>query len=240
MRQNLTNVKEIDIKDVEHFYVVGSVTKDGLLEGKSNVKLDLKKAASGGGGASSEDAERMYEALFGQVPYLSVGPKEKWVLVPLYEAFTTGIVTEISASDLYYKSSTPVPKATFMNMEDGVTTISFPLSSNIYMMEVPTEVTGMPDTWYVPLAYDINLVGYTTPTEGNPTIVSGTLPDKREMEALMHDHIVTGVFPTDFYYWGSNINAFVMDVESDYYYALRQSDNNVIEWSYNHREIPPA
>lgn len=50
MRQNLTNIKEVNIEDVEHFYVVGSTTKEGLIEGRSNVKLDLKKVGGGEGG----------------------------------------------------------------------------------------------------------------------------------------------------------------------------------------------
>lgn len=57
MRQNLTNIKEVNIEDVEHFYVVGSTTKEGLLEGRSNVKLDLKKVSSEGGGGDTQPSE---------------------------------------------------------------------------------------------------------------------------------------------------------------------------------------
>lgn len=63
MRQNLTNIKEVNIEDVEHFYVVGSTTKEGLIEGRSNVKLDLKKV--GGGENASEDTSE--EAFLFQV-----------------------------------------------------------------------------------------------------------------------------------------------------------------------------
>ena len=56
MRQNLTNVSSVDINSVDHFYVVGSTTKEGLIEGKSNVKVDLKDAISAGGGGSSKEA----------------------------------------------------------------------------------------------------------------------------------------------------------------------------------------
>lgn len=49
MRQNLTNVSSVDINSVDHFYVVGSTTKEGLIEGRSNVKIDLKKAFAEGG-----------------------------------------------------------------------------------------------------------------------------------------------------------------------------------------------
>ena len=50
MRQNLTNIHEVDINSVEHFYVIGSTTKDGLIDGRSNVKLDIKTVSAGGGG----------------------------------------------------------------------------------------------------------------------------------------------------------------------------------------------
>ena len=50
MRQNLTNVTEAQLDKVDSFYVVGSTTKEGLIEGRSNVKIDLKKAVAEGGG----------------------------------------------------------------------------------------------------------------------------------------------------------------------------------------------
>ena len=86
MRQNLTNIHEVDINSVEHFYVIGSTTKDGLIDDRSNVKLDIK-TVSAGGGTSSEDAEKMYEALFGQTPYVVTGSHEEIVMAPLYEVF---------------------------------------------------------------------------------------------------------------------------------------------------------
>lgn len=50
MRQNLTNIAAKDLESLEHFYIVGSTTKEGLIEGRSNVKIDLKKAIAEGGG----------------------------------------------------------------------------------------------------------------------------------------------------------------------------------------------
>lgn len=237
MRQNLTNVKEIDIKDVEHFYVVGSTTKEGLIEGKSNVKLDLKKAVSEGGGTSSEDAEKMYEALFGQVPYLPVESEEEVVMVPLYEFFTTDIGADTERGTLYYKSSTPVPKATEMYIEssNGSTALGiyFPMNMGIYMMEIPP-VT--PDTWYMPIPYDVNLIDYTTPTKDNPTTVSGTLPEKSVIEVLVNVHpFPGGEGPTEKYYWDDGEHAFKLSVSDSTFYVLKQSDDNVIEWSYKAR-----
>lgn len=235
MRQNLTNVKEIDIKDVEHFYVVGSTTKEGLLEGKSNVKLDLKKAASGGGGTSSEDAEKMYEALFGQTPYVFIMPEgeEEPALVPLYEAFSSNTDFEFLNDGLvYYKSSTPVPKATTVEREEDGIIIGFTLSSNIYMMELPPEVTGAPDTWYQPVPYDISLIGYTIPTVGNPTTVSGTLPDKKEIQALVSESAPFGKSLTEIFIWDDGKHAFIHYINDSTFHKLKQSDDNVIEWSF--------
>lgn len=50
MKQNLTNVPEVKLNDVEHFYVMGSRHKDGIL-GVENQKVDLKEL---GGGADIE------------------------------------------------------------------------------------------------------------------------------------------------------------------------------------------
>lgn len=45
MKENLTNIKRVDLSEVDHFYIMGSTRKDGLL-GVGNVKLDLKALAS--------------------------------------------------------------------------------------------------------------------------------------------------------------------------------------------------
>jgi hypothetical protein len=56
MRQNLTNITEVNIEDVEHFYVVGTKNRDGILAG--NYKVDIKKL-SGGGGIDLTDKEAL-------------------------------------------------------------------------------------------------------------------------------------------------------------------------------------
>lgn len=55
MRHNLTNIAETQLDKVDSFYVVGSTTKEGLIEGRSNVKIDLKKAISDSG--KDDDAD---------------------------------------------------------------------------------------------------------------------------------------------------------------------------------------
>lgn len=47
MKQNLTNIPEVKLNDVEHFYVMGSRHKDGIL-GVENQKVDLKELGGGG------------------------------------------------------------------------------------------------------------------------------------------------------------------------------------------------
>lgn len=46
MKQNLTNIPEVKLNDVEHFYVMGSRHKDGIL-GIENQKVDLKELGGG-------------------------------------------------------------------------------------------------------------------------------------------------------------------------------------------------
>lgn len=54
MRQNLTNIAAKDLESLEHFYIVGSTTKEGLLDESTNVKIDLKKELAEAGGGSEE------------------------------------------------------------------------------------------------------------------------------------------------------------------------------------------
>lgn len=192
----------------------------------------------GGGGTSSEDAEKMYEAIFGQTPYLLVAlPDSSVDIVPLYEIFEgTNPDAEIVDDRFYFKSNTPVPKAIALDGDMGAAYIAFPRNMGIYMMEIPPEVSGRPDTWYIPVAYDVNLVGYTAPTTPlNPTTVSGTLPDKQEIEVLVSDQLVFGENPTEIYTWDRNENAFMHEISDTVFYMLKQSGDNVIVWSYESR-----
>ena len=76
MRQNLTNVSSVDINSVDHFYVVGSTTKEGLIEGKSNVKVDLKDAISAGGeGGGKEAFTSSLRTLLASIPDMVWYPK---------------------------------------------------------------------------------------------------------------------------------------------------------------------
>ena len=51
MKDNLSNIPELNLEDTEHFYVVGTKNRDGVLAG--NYKVDIKKLS--GGGNSCED-----------------------------------------------------------------------------------------------------------------------------------------------------------------------------------------
>lgn len=233
MRQNLTNVKEIDIKDVEHLYVVGSTMKEGLLEGKSNVKLDLKKAVSEGGGTSSEDAEKMYEAFFGQVPYfLAKNPDDNTTqMLPLYELFTAldeGL--EISEY-LYYKSDIPTARAAMVSVSDEELLVNMAFASgNTFMIEV-LEEEGLPegDTWYIAVGADVNLFGYDAPTANNPTVVSGKLPTDKNYIAVVESNDGTTVS----YEYNGDIPGYIRFIGSGgMQYGLRQIDDNAIEWAF--------
>lgn len=66
MKQNLTNIPEVDINDVNAFYVVGSTHKDGIL-GNENYKLNLKSL---GGGIDLNDRaalRKLYSAMLDAV-----------------------------------------------------------------------------------------------------------------------------------------------------------------------------
>lgn len=68
MKQNLTNIPEVDINDVNAFYVVGSTHKDGIL-GNENYKLNLKSLGGGGGIDLNDRAalRKLYSAMLDAV-----------------------------------------------------------------------------------------------------------------------------------------------------------------------------
>ena len=60
MKQNLTNIPEVNLSDVKEFWVLGSQHKDGIL-GEYNLKMNVKAALSGdtnnsGGNTEGEDS----------------------------------------------------------------------------------------------------------------------------------------------------------------------------------------
>lgn len=74
MRQNLTNIAAKDLESLEHFYIVGSTTKEGLLDESSNVKIDLKKELAEAGGGSEEEQQKAI---------LSYDPNDNTILHPV-------------------------------------------------------------------------------------------------------------------------------------------------------------
>lgn len=113
MRQNLTNVKETQLDKVDSFYIVGSTTKEGLIEGRSNVKIDLKKAvAEGGGGEQPFDAKKFGDDVVKQLydsdleflvfPDLYLIPLENSVVAPdSAEMFAASLITQNPVTPLY-------------------------------------------------------------------------------------------------------------------------------------------
>lgn len=101
MRQNLTNIQEVSLENVEHFYVVGSTTKEGLLEGRSNVKIDLKKAVAeggGGGGEQSFDAKKFGDDV---VKQLYDSDLESLVFPDLYMTPENGNLVSITSAEMF-------------------------------------------------------------------------------------------------------------------------------------------
>lgn len=107
MRQNLTNVSSVDINSVDHFYVVGSTTKEGLIEGKSNVKVDLKDAISAGGeGGGKEAFTSSLKEMLATIPDMVWYPKLD-TLWELDEYFNTtnvkvSVGDELTLEELFY------------------------------------------------------------------------------------------------------------------------------------------
>lgn len=92
MRQNLTNIAAKDLESLEHFYIVGSTTKEGLLDESTNVKIDLKKAVAGGGGDSETfDAKKfgddLVKYIYPDLPNSTVFP-DMYCVVELPDTFS--------------------------------------------------------------------------------------------------------------------------------------------------------
>ena len=104
MRQNLTNVKETQLDKVDSFYIVGSTTKEGLIEGRSNVKIDLKKAVAeggGGGGEQSFDAKKFGDDV---VKQLYDSDLESLVFPDLYLTVRNGNPVSITSAEMFAAS----------------------------------------------------------------------------------------------------------------------------------------
>ena len=182
-----------------------------------------------GGGTSSEDAERMYEAFYGQVPYfLALNPDDNTTQVlPLYELFTALDEGLRVLENLYYKSDTPIAKACRVH---EVPSISIEFAwGNVFMVEAPEE-EGLPEdnTWYYSISADINLIGYNVPTENNPTVVSGILPTDISYLAVVESNDGSVMD----YEYNDEIQGYSRYVGRGMY-TLKQIDASTIEWSYS-------
>lgn len=100
----MTNVKETQLDKVDSFYIVGSTTKEGLIEGRSNVKIDLKKAVAeggGGGGEQSFDAKKFGDDV---VKQLYDSDLESLVFPDLYVTLENGNPISITSAEMFAAS----------------------------------------------------------------------------------------------------------------------------------------
>lgn len=234
MRQNLTNVKETQLDKVDSFYIVGSTTKEGLIEGRSNVKIDLKKAVAegGGGGGGSEDAQKLFEMFFGQVPYVFYnGAPEGYDPSPITE-YSTEELLELCATYggilLIYKEQEPVAKAYTIQENPQLLWPSINvtvLSGELEMTLVPVDIPNGP--WYYPaekVVADIDLSNFSKPTSGNPTTLTGVeIPQKEELTVKQLGGVVT-------YNWNSGSNQYECEMPSVLYTIAYNEDSWV--WSF--------
>ena len=208
MRQNLTNVKETQLDKVDSFYIVGSTTKEGLIEGRSNVKIDLKKAIAegGGGGSSSEDAQKLFEMFFGQMPYVYVEGSEP---LPITE-YSIEELTELGSASLIYKKQEPVSKANRFDGGENLVNIGVVSATDIGMYLVPVDIPNGP--WYYPAPVpDIDLSLFELPTEGNPTILTGIEIPQSEILPVLQDGNIA------LYYWDENNNRYIYEQSGGFY-----------------------
>ena len=61
MKQNLVHIPQVDLKDVKHFWVVGSQYKDGILD-QDNLKVDLKEVLDIDSG--EDDGDKVYPLIY--------------------------------------------------------------------------------------------------------------------------------------------------------------------------------
>ena len=184
MRQNLINIPAVDIKDVDHLYIVGSTTKEGLIEGRSNVKIDLKKAVTGEGGSSSE-AQEVFDTLFGQTPYFAVNDGSTSTVMTFEQllSLSNDEAESFEEQEIYalYKEKLPLPRVFSSYIESdefGSDRFTFSVMGKdacVIMAPVSGEdIPGGP--WYVPMECEegtIDLTSFPYPTFGNPTVLTG-------------------------------------------------------------------
>lgn len=161
MRQNLTNIAAKDLESLEHFYIVGSTTKEGLLDESTNVKIDLKKelaeAGGGEGGNFNIDDIVLAEDLLDKCRALNL------------EA-NTSVATDWTFSDICAQDSNGLLQQAFEEVEleedvvNGV--IINDTSKGLFMdMDTGTQAIRIVDTassqWTYIVYYDIETGTYS-------------------------------------------------------------------------------
>lgn len=116
MRQNLTNIAAKDLESLEHFYIVGSTTKEGLLDESTNVKIDLKKELAEAGGGEGGGQFNIDDII------LADDLLEKCEALNLSE--NTSAVTDWTFSDICIQDSNGLLQQAFeeARIEDGTVT----------------------------------------------------------------------------------------------------------------------
>lgn len=140
--------------------------------------LSYNKTASvdgNGGGGSSEEAQKLFDAMFGQTPYIAIEDSDGELrVVPLVEYLTNPIEGK-PQEGLLFKNTSPIPNVDV-----------FP--ATMILVEVPED--ALPDgPWYFtqPITddYDLDLRSFPLPEEGSPVILTGVdVPDTAPFTVL--------------------------------------------------------
>lgn len=144
--------------------------------------LGYKETAStsgGEGGQSSGEAQALFDAMFGQTPYVNI---DESTVVPLSEFILSYLPSMELEKDtilpFLYKEKQPIPKAVEYSVypTDNESFLTF-CETNNTMVQVEEGPDG---PWYTPYYADVDLTSFPLPTEETPTVtLTGVaIPDK--------------------------------------------------------------
>lgn len=130
--------------------------------------------SGGGGGQSSGEVQALFDAVFGQTPYVFTDNEN---IVPFSEFLSEYIGPSFSGeAALYYKEKQPAAKAKVFEAYQGTRKLELiPDTTSTIMVQF-----DFPDgPLYQPVSGDVDLTSFPFPTGDHPTVLTGvTIPDK--------------------------------------------------------------
>lgn len=169
-------------------------------------------------GSGSEDAQKLFEMFFGQVPYVFF-PRapESFEVLPITEYSTEELLELCNTffqALFMYKEQEPVAGAyCVLNSDQTVGGINITVRpyDEVEMIPVPLDIPNGP--WYYPeYKADIDLSSFPLPTEENPTTLTGVeIPQKEQLVVRQRPN------GTVTYHWNSGKNQYELDLDAGTY-----------------------